>query len=85
MINHMIGGALMGFGGVLSLGCTIGQGVTGMSTLAMGPVITLSMIIFGSVLTMKVQSYMMDELGFFAALRSSLADMRLFPLGKSAT
>jgi hypothetical protein len=34
---------------------------------------------------MKVQSYMMDELGFLAALRSSLADMRLFPLGKSTT
>ena len=85
MINHMFGGALMGFGGVLSLGCTIGQGVTGMSTLAMGPVLTLGMIIFGSALTMKVQSYMMDELGFLAALRSSLADMRLFPLGKSTT
>jgi len=28
LINHLVGGALMGFGGVLALGCTIGQGVS---------------------------------------------------------
>jgi uncharacterized membrane protein YedE/YeeE len=36
MKRHIVGGILMGFGGVLALGCTIGQGVTGMSTLALG-------------------------------------------------
>ena len=35
-IRHLIGGILIGIGGVLSLGCTIGQGVTGVSTLAVG-------------------------------------------------
>jgi len=79
MVNHMIGGVLMGFGGVIALGCTIGQGVTGMSTLALGAVITLTMIIFGAALTMKVQYYLMDEHGFFRALRLALADMRLLP------
>ena len=34
--NHMVGGVLMGFGGVTALGCTIGQGITGVSTLAAG-------------------------------------------------
>lgn len=79
MVNHVIGGVLMGFGGVIALGCTIGQGVTGMSTLALGAVITLTMIIFGAALTMKVQYYLMDEQGFFRAMRLALADMRLLP------
>ena len=79
MVNHIVGGILMGFGGVLGLGCTIGQGVTGMSTLALGSAITLTMIIFGAALTMKVQGHMMDEQPFFRALGRSLADMKLLP------
>jgi uncharacterized membrane protein YedE/YeeE len=51
--NHLIGGILMGFGGVCALGCTIGQGVTGLSTLALGSIITLASIIAGAVATMK--------------------------------
>jgi len=35
--------------------------------------------VFGSALTMKVQYYQMDEQGFFSALRSALADLRLLP------
>jgi hypothetical protein len=51
--NHMLGGILMGFGGVTGLGCTIGQGVTGVSTLALGSIITLLSIIAGAAATMK--------------------------------
>jgi hypothetical protein len=47
MIRHMSGGVLMGIGGVLALGCTVGQGITGMSTLAIGSVIALASIIAG--------------------------------------
>lgn len=79
MIRHIIGGAFMGFGGVLALGCTIGQGITGMTTLAFGSMLTLISIIFGSALTMKVEYYRMDDEGFFMALRCALADMHLFP------
>lgn len=79
MIRHIQGGLLMGFGGVLALGCTIGQGLTGMSTLALGSLISLISIVFGSALTMKVQYYRLDELGFFVALRHALSDMRLMP------
>lgn len=82
MIRHMLGGVLMGFGGVLALGCTIGQGITGMSTLALGSLLVLISIIFGSALTMKVDYYQMDEEGFFSSLRHALADMRLFPAAK---
>jgi len=76
---HAVGGALMGFGGVLSMGCTIGQGVTGISTLALGSFLTFFAIVFGAALTMKVQYYMLDEQGFFGALRTALADLRLMP------
>jgi len=79
MIRHMLGGVLMGFGGVLALGCTIGQGITGMSTLAVGSLMALLSIVFGSALTMKIQYYSMDDEGFFSALRQSLADMKLLP------
>ena len=55
MIRHIAGGIAMGFGGVLALGCTIGQGITGMSTLALGSLLSLISIIAGSVVTMKIQ------------------------------
>jgi hypothetical protein len=37
----------MGFGGITALGCTIGQGVTGVSTLSVGSVIALVSIVAG--------------------------------------
>jgi hypothetical protein len=43
----------MGTGGVLALGCTIGQGVSGMSTLALGSLIALLSIIVGGIFGMK--------------------------------
>ena len=84
MIRHIVGGISMGFGGVLALGCTIGQGVTGMSTLALGSLMSLISIVFGSALTMKVEYYRIDDHTFFAALRASLADMRLLPGGRTS-
>ncbi|MFQ6022349.1 MAG: YeeE/YedE family protein [Acidiferrobacterales bacterium] len=85
MIRHMIGGVLMGFGGVIALGCTIGQAVTGMSALAIGPVITLVTIILGSALTMKVEYYLLENRGFLGALHSALVDLKLLPAtGKKA-
>lgn len=53
--NHAVGGALMGIGGVLSMGCTIGQAITGVSTLAIGSILTFLAIVIGSAGTMKYQ------------------------------
>jgi len=53
MIRHLIGAALMGTGGILAMGCTIGQGITGMSTLALASLIALASIIAGGVYGMK--------------------------------
>ena len=82
--NHFIGAILMGFGGVLAMGCTVGQGITGVSTLALGSFIALLSIIFGSAITMKIQYYKLvyeEEATFFKALVSSLVDMKLLPSG----
>ncbi|MGE5641359.1 MAG: YeeE/YedE family protein [Clostridia bacterium] len=58
---HMVGGLLMGFGGITALGCTIGQGITGFSTLALGSIMTFAAIIAGSALTMKWQYWRMTR------------------------
>ena len=56
---HVFGAVLMGIGGVLAMGCTIGQGITGLSTLALGSIVTIIAIIAGSAATMKYQYYRM--------------------------
>lgn len=53
MKGHLVGSVMMGFGGVLALGCTFGQGITGMSTLAAGSLIALVSIIFGGLWGLK--------------------------------
>ena len=51
--NQLVGAGLMGFGGVTALGCTVGQGLSGISTLAIGSFIAVAGIISGSVATLK--------------------------------
>jgi len=60
--NHLIGAVLMGFGGVTALGCTIGQGLTGVSTLAAGSILTLAAIIAGSVAAVHYQVWRLDRI-----------------------
>jgi len=81
--KHFAGGILMGIGGVLSMGCTIGQGITGVSTLALGSIFALVSIVFGSALTMKIQMYKMcyEDAGLMTVLQTSLVDLRLLPEG----
>jgi len=67
---------------VLGMGCTIGQGITGVSTLALGSFMTLASIILGSALTMKIQYYKMvyeAEASFYKALITALVDFKLLP------
>ena len=82
--NHFIGAILMGLGGVLAMGCTIGQAVTGFSTLALGSILTFIAIVLGSALTMKIQYYKLvyaKEATFFKALVTALVDIKLLPAG----
>jgi uncharacterized protein len=57
LVNHLLGGALMGVGGVTALGCTVGQGVTGLSTLSLGSFISVAGIVAGGVLAIKLQMW----------------------------
>jgi uncharacterized membrane protein YedE/YeeE len=52
-LRHLMGAALMGIGGVMALGCTIGQGISGVSTLAAGSFVTLLAIVLGTVFGVK--------------------------------
>lgn len=51
--SQLFGAVLMGFGGVTAMGCTVGQGLTGVSTLALGSFIALAGIVAGSALTLR--------------------------------
>ncbi len=58
MFRHIVGAILMGFGGIAAMGCTIGQAVTGVSTLAISSFIAFFGIVAGAAITMKVQYYL---------------------------
>jgi Predicted transporter component len=59
--SHVAGGALMGIGGVLAMGCTVGQGITGVSTLAMGSLLAFFSMVIGAAGTMKYQYWRMMQ------------------------
>jgi uncharacterized membrane protein YedE/YeeE len=60
--NHLVGAALMGAGGVTAMGCTVGQGLSGVSTLALGSFIAFAGIVAGAVLALKYQVWRLDRL-----------------------
>jgi uncharacterized protein len=59
--NHLIGAILMGVGGVTAMGCTIGQGITGISTLAVGSIIATLAIMAGCWATLKYQYWRLES------------------------
>jgi uncharacterized membrane protein YedE/YeeE len=59
--NHIVGALLMGVGGVTALGCTIGQGVSGVSTLALGSFMALASIIVGAALALRYQIWRVER------------------------
>ncbi len=61
LVNHVAGGILMGFGGVTALGCTIGQGLSGISTLAIGVFLAVGAIVAGCVAALKYQMWRLDR------------------------
>lgn len=53
-LRHLFGAVLMGVGGVMALGCTVGQALTGVATLAVGSFLTFAALVLGGVLGLKV-------------------------------
>jgi len=66
LTRHLGGAMLMGTGGVLALGCTIGQGITGMSTLALGSLIAWMSILGGAYVGIKY----LEEGSFGGAIKA---------------
>ena len=53
MLRYMAGGAMMGAGGAMALGCSIGQGLTGFSTLAFSSFLAMAGIALGASLALR--------------------------------
>lgn len=53
IIKNAVSGITMGIGGTMAIGCTVGQGITGVSTLSVGSILTLGCIVIGSYATQK--------------------------------
>jgi len=61
LANHLLGGLLMGVGGVTAIGCSVGQGLSGVSTLALGSLLALAAIVVGSVAALRWQVWRLDR------------------------
>ena len=61
--RHLVGAALMGFGGITAMGCTIGQGLSGVSTRALGSLISLLSLIAGAAIMMKIDYWRLMRVG----------------------
>ena len=99
-LGYLLGGLLFGIGMTLASGCgqrtlvrlgggnlkslvvMLFLGLTAYTT--MRGLLALVSIIIGSALTMKVEYYLLDDVGFFTAVRHALADMRLIPVATSS-
>ncbi len=61
LANHLLGATLMGVGGVTALGCTIGQGLSGVSNLSLTSFTALAGIVGGAVLALKYQVWRLER------------------------
>lgn len=61
--RHLVGAALMGFGGVTAMGCTVGQGISGFSTLALGSIVTFLAIVTGAAAALKYEYWQLTRKG----------------------
>jgi len=59
--HHLAGGALMGVGGVTAVGCSIGQGVTGVSTLSLTSFVAAAAMVAGAVAGVRYQLWRLDR------------------------
>ena len=62
LTNHLAGALLMGVGGVTALGCTVGQGLSGISTLSLTSIVAVAAIIAGAVAALHYQSWRLERM-----------------------
>lgn len=58
---HLTGAVCMGVGGIVAMGCTIGQGITGVSTLSVGSALTLAAMVAGAWLGLRYQEARLER------------------------
>ena len=59
--QHLFGSVLMGVGGVTALGCTFGQGLSGISTLSLNACVALAAIVLGAVVALRQQAARLER------------------------
>ncbi len=59
--NHLVGAILMGVGGVCAMGCTVGQGLSGISTLSATSIVAIAAILAGCVGALKYQVWRLER------------------------
>lgn len=59
--HHLVGAVLMGVGGVTAMGCTVGQGLSGVSTLALGSFLAFAGIVGGAVIGLRYQVWQLER------------------------
>lgn len=63
MGQHLLGAVLMGVGGITAIGCSIGQGVSGLSLLSVGSLIAVAAIVVGAVAALRYQAWQIEREG----------------------
>jgi hypothetical protein len=59
--QHLFGAVLMGVGGVTAMGCTFGQGLSGISTLSLNAFISVAAIVLGAVVSLRQQAARLER------------------------
>ncbi len=58
---HLVGAVCMGVGGVTAMGCTVGQGLSGLSTLSLTSIIAVAAIVAGAWLGFRFQIWLLER------------------------
>ncbi|MCY1199177.1 sulfur transport [compost metagenome] len=61
LAHHATGAVLMGIGGVMAMGCTIGQGLSALSTLSIASLPAIAGIVIGAVVSLKYQAWQLER------------------------
>jgi uncharacterized protein len=61
LAHHLAGALLMGIGGVTAMGCSIGQGVSGVSTLSLTSFVAAAAMIAGAGAALRYQMWRLER------------------------
>lgn len=62
LAHHVVGGTMMGIGGVTAMGCTIGQGLSALSTLSLASALAVAGIVAGAIAGLKYQNWRLERM-----------------------